>query len=137
MWYKEVYESLLDKQLAHQERKIVMEIAFTDYFLGYMLIMWNKGHELNSEYCKDTRNEDIKYKCAYNIIQALLKTYQRIAETYGADQTKWKLDYKSASEYTHMPFSHWLTLRFLFHRISLNEVFLVVHTYREIKIQSK
>jgi len=123
MWHEEVFNSLFTEQLSFQERQLIKENVFKDYFLEKMLMIWKEGYELDSKYCNNLNNKNIRYKCPYNVIHSLLTVYNKVVNIHGNNKKYWKFGYESLSEHKHLPFSDWFTLRLLFHRVSFEEVF--------------
>jgi len=123
MWYKELSEMMLHKQFVDKnDQRFVAENFFSDYFLGSLVNNWANNKELDSEYCENNLNKNKQNKCIYNVIESLVKAYNKIVDKYNTARN-WKWGYENPIEYSHLHLSSCCFFKFLYHRKALASVF--------------
>jgi acyl-homoserine lactone acylase PvdQ len=122
MWYKELSGMMLHKQFVDEsDQRFVAENFFSDYFLGSLINNWSNNKELDSEYCENNLNKNKQNKCIYNVIESLIKAYNKVIGKYNIERN-WKWGYENLIEYSHLQLSSNCFLKFLYHRKALASV---------------
>jgi hypothetical protein len=87
MWLEQILNTLLHKYFdSEYERFSVVNSFFSDIFAGNMLKKWAKMDDLANDFCWTPQNINTTVPCGFNVVYALLKTYEEIVAQLGENE---------------------------------------------------
>lgn len=91
-WFSLLVDSLFTTYFRDEfERQSVISFFFVDHFFGNVIARWAAGNDTNAPFCENARNGAATHKCLFNVVEALVRTYEKIVENLGKNEVRLEL----------------------------------------------